>query len=73
MGNKKLVDKMLQIVKKLSVRFPFVRVDFFEIPTKLYVSELTFYPGGSFTSYYPKSFNELLGDLLILLKKETKL
>lgn len=58
--------EMLEISKKLSVEFPFVRVDFFDTEEQLYVAELTFYPGGGLTPYHPESFNRELGDLFIL-------
>lgn len=59
-------DEMLEISKKLSRDFPFVRVDFFDTEEKLYVAELTFNPGGGFVPFYPESFNQELGDLFIL-------
>lgn len=42
-------DEMMRIAKTLSKSFPFVRVDFFDTNEKLYVAELTFYPGGGMT------------------------
>lgn len=59
-------EQMVQIAKLLSKDFPFVRVDFFDTPDKLYLSELTFYPGGGFTAYYPESFNLKIGEMLTL-------
>lgn len=56
-------DEMLEISKKLSAGFPFVRVDFFETQERLYVAEMTFFPGGGLTPYHPESFNEELGRL----------
>lgn len=44
----KNLEKMIEIAKKLSKDFPFVRVDFFEIDDRVMLSELTFYPGGGF-------------------------
>ena len=61
--------EMLEIAKKLSKGFPFVRVDFFETDEQLFVAELTFYPGGGVTPYYPESFNRELGDKFILPQK----
>ena len=61
---------MLEIVKKLSVGFPFVRVDFFDTEEKLYLAEMTFYPGGGLFRYDPESFNKELGDLFILPKRK---
>lgn len=39
-------EEMKEIATKLSQGFPFIRVDFFDTPDKLYMAELTFYPGG---------------------------
>lgn len=60
------LDHMIELAKKLAEPFPFVRVDFFDTPTKLYLAELTFYPGGGLTKYHPESFNEELGSMLRL-------
>ena len=40
------LSEMLEISRKLSRHFPFVRVDFYEPDERMYVGELTFYPGG---------------------------
>lgn len=54
-------EQMKTIANKLSAEFPFVRVDFFDTEEKLYIAELTFYPGGGNTEYHPLSFDEELG------------
>lgn len=59
-------DEMLEVARKLSTDFPFVRVDFFDTEKKLYLAELTFYPGGGVTPYHPESFNKELGDKIDL-------
>lgn len=59
-------DEMLRIAGKLSEGFPFVRVDFFDVGEKLYVSELTFYPGGGTTPYHPESFDREMGEMFHL-------
>lgn len=56
-------DEMKILAEKLSEGFPFLRVDFFDTEEKLYLAELTLYPGGGFTPYRPESFNEELGKL----------
>lgn len=66
------LDEMISISKQLSEGFPFVRVDFFDTNEKLYVAELTFYPGGGMTPYYPESFNKYLGDLFLLPLKSLR-
>ena len=56
--------EMIELAKKLSQPFPFVRVDFFDTKESIYVAELTFYPGGGVTPYFPESFNRKMGDML---------
>lgn len=58
--------EMLEIAKKLSSGFPFVRIDFFDTKEKLLMAEMTFYPGGGNTPYHPKAFNEKMGKLFVL-------
>lgn len=59
-------EKMLEISKKLSKDLPFVRVDFYEVNNKLYIGELTFYPGGGLEEFTPEKYDELLGNWLKL-------
>ena len=60
------LDEMIQLSEKLSQDFPFVRVDFFDTKDKLYLAELTFYPGGGLTPYHPESFDLEMGNMLKL-------
>lgn len=60
------LEEMIAYAKKLAKPFPFVRVDFFDTPDKLYLAELTFYPGGGFFKYTPSSYDDKLGKLFIL-------
>lgn len=69
MEKPKHLAEMIEIAKKLSQPFPFVRVDFFDTPDKLYMAEMTFYPGGGLTHYYPRRVNEELGSRFVLPKK----
>lgn len=59
-------EEMKEYARKLSVGYPFVRVDFFDTPEKLYLAELTFSPGGACSPYNPPSFNQQLGDLFVM-------
>ena len=59
-------EEMKEIAARLSSDFPFLRVDFFDTDDKLYVAELTLYPGGGLSPYEPNSFNDKLGKLFIL-------
>lgn len=60
------LQEMIQIAEKLSKDFIFVRVDFFDTEDKLYLAEMTFYPGGGATAYQPESFDKKMGDMLQL-------
>ena len=73
-SNKKIarpehLPKMLEIAKLLSTPFPFVRVDFFCLKNKLYLGELTFFPGAGIEKFEPQEWDRRLGDLLKLPKE----
>ena len=61
-------DLMLELANKLAKPFPFVRVDFYESADgeKVYVGELTFYPGGGYETFQPMEWDYKLGDMLKL-------
>lgn len=63
--------EMLKISKILAKPFPFVRVDFFCLKDKLYIGELTFFPGAGHEKFDPVEWDKKLGDLLVLPKEET--
>ena len=63
------LDKAIEISKELSKPFPFVRVDFYEIEDKLYVGEMTFYPGGGFNKIEPLECDYKIGEMLQLPEK----
>lgn len=61
--------KMIEIAKKVSSDFPFVRVDFFETAEQIYISEMTFYPGTYSSTYSPIEFDREMGDKFVLPPK----
>lgn len=63
-----LFDKMLEISRKLSREFPHVRVDLYACDDRIYVGELTFYHGGAFSQFNPRSWDYQLGEYLDLNK-----
>jgi len=65
-------DLMIELSRKLSSRFPFVRVDFYENLGKLYFGELTFFPGNGFEKFYPDHWDKKIGELLDLDKVNKK-
>ncbi len=62
------LEEMLQYARVLSAGFPFVRVDFFDTRDKLFLAEMTFYPGTGYVQYKPDSFNTIMGDMFALPK-----
>ncbi len=63
----------LSKTKILSKDFPFVRVDFFEVNEKLYIGEMTFYPGNGMEPFNPCEWDRKLGNLLKLPKKPSNI
>ena len=63
--------KMIELSEKMSSGIPFVRMDWYEINSKLYFGEYTFYPGSGFEEFDPESLDKKLGNLidLSLVKK----
>lgn len=53
---------MIQISKKLSEGFSFVRVDFYEIKGRVYFGELTFFPGNGMEEFEPVEWDYILGE-----------
>lgn len=59
-------DLMLELSRILSKEFHFVRVDFYEVESKLYLGELTFTPGNGMEFFRPIEWDKKLGDYFIL-------
>jgi hypothetical protein len=61
---------MLEISRKLSKDFPFVRVDFYEVNGKLYFGELTFFPGNGMEQFFPSEWDSIFGGYIELPNRE---
>ena len=59
------IRKMIEIAEKLAKPFPFVRVDFYYVDGRMYIGELTFYPGGGYNTY-SREWDERFGSYLTL-------
>lgn len=57
-------DKMVEIARKLSAEFSFVRVDFYEIDGRVYLGEMTFTPGAFLFKYKNREDHNVIGDML---------
>jgi hypothetical protein len=63
-------EEMKRIAKKLSKGFPEVRVDLYEINGKPYFGELTFYTCGGMVPWKKHEYDERLGRMIKLPRKE---
>lgn len=58
------LEQMIDIAKKLSADFKFVRVDLYDINGRVYFGELTFSPTNGVFSHYTQEFLDEMGNLL---------
>lgn len=59
-------DLMVVLARKLSLGFPFVRIDFYNIDGKIYFGEMTLFPAAGFGRFIPDSADLEIGHLLDL-------
>ena len=60
------LDEMIEISKNISSHFYLVRVDFFEVGSKLYLGEMTFTSMSGVGKFNPPAYDRLFGDQLRL-------
>ena len=60
------LNEMLVVAKKLSSKFPFVRVDLYSIKGKTYFGEMTFYPGAGLDPFKPVEWDYKFGEMIKL-------
>ena len=54
--------EMLQLAESLAAEFDLIRVDLYNVGGRLYVGELTCYPGGGVIKFTPRKYDFLLGE-----------
>jgi hypothetical protein len=57
---------MMRLARKLSEKIKLLRVDFYEVNSKLYIGELTLYPGSGFEAFSMKFIDEVFGSWINL-------
>lgn len=62
-------EEMIRLASVLSEGFPFVRVDFYDLPDRVVVGELTYDSSFGLKGFEPKSFDCELGEKFILPKR----
>lgn len=60
--------KMKYLASQLSKNIPFVRIDFYEVNSKIYFGEMTFFPASGFEKFEPKEWDKKLGEMIDLEK-----
>lgn len=68
----KNINLMLYYSKILSNKFVFVRIDFYEVKNKVYLSEMTFTPSNTLMKFKNKKQSKYLGNLLDISKIKLK-
>lgn len=65
-------DEMKDIAARLSIGFPFLRVDLYEVNRRIYFSEFTFFSDNGTKRFEPECWDSILGEKidLSLIKKE---
>ncbi|MFS4467377.1 ATP-grasp fold amidoligase family protein [Maribacter sp. 2210JD10-5] len=61
-------DEMVEIATKLANKFPFVRVDLYNLNGKIVFGEMTFYPADGRLEFKPAQYNKIIGDYITLPK-----
>ena len=60
--------KMKYLASQLSKNIPFVRIDFYEVNSKIYFGEMTFFTASGFEKFEPKEWDKKLGEMIDLEK-----
>ncbi len=69
------IEEMKDVARILAKELPFVRIDFYLVDEKIYLSEMTFTPGGCLIPFYPSEYDRELGEKLDIsryMNKEKK-
>lgn len=65
-------DEMKKIAHELSTGLRWVRCDLYQIETKVYFGEMTFFPTGGFVPYVSEEWNLRFGEWINLSKKKRR-
>lgn len=63
------LELMIELARKLSANFAFVRVDFYEIDGKVYFGEMTFTSSSGRDPFNPDEYDFIYGEKIVLPKK----
>jgi hypothetical protein len=60
------LGRMIQIAEKIAEQFKYVRVDFYDVDSKLYFGEITQCHGGGFDQILPVAYDYKFGEMIDL-------
>ncbi len=60
------IDTMIELAEKLSNKIPFLRVDYYYVDNRIYIGELTFFPGAGLSKFHPNEYDKIVGDMIFL-------
>jgi hypothetical protein len=55
-------EDMVRVAESLAVNLDFIRVDLYNVSSRIYFGELTCYPGGGIVQWIPRKYDFLLGE-----------
>lgn len=61
-----IFEEMKEVATKLAGNFPFVRVDLYDINSRIIFGEMTFYPADGRFPYLPDEYNKIIGNYMQL-------
>ena len=59
-------NEMVEVASKLAGKFPFVRVDLYNLNGRIIFGEMTFYPADGRLAFIPDEYNTIIGDYIKL-------
>ncbi|MCR5460315.1 MAG: carbonic anhydrase [Acetatifactor sp.] len=62
------LDELLEVAEKLSEGFPYVRIDLYDVDSKIYFGELTFYPWSGYVQFEPDEWDTIFGEDFNLIR-----
>ena len=63
-------EEMKKMAAEFSKGYPFLRCDFYSCDGKTYFSEFTFFSDAGFARFFPKKWDKILGEKIILQKEK---
>jgi hypothetical protein len=55
-------EEMIRIAESLAGKLDFIRIDLYNVKGRIYVGEMTCYPGGGMIKWIPRKYDYLLGE-----------